>query len=928
MRVPFFGSRARRERELEEEIRVHLAMATADHAARGSSPAESARAARREFGNVTHVKEITREAWGSQWIWHVTSDLRLAVRSLGRTPGFVIAVVLTLALGIGATSTLFAIVDRLFLRAPTGVAAARTLHRLYVTTRLTDDGLPALQAQFGYGDYLALADGLRSDGELTAFSPPDSVSLSTAGEAQPVRAVYASSNYFSLLGLRPQLGRFFSADEERMGSPILSAVMSDGLWKRSFGSRRDVVGATVTIDGRQFTMVGIAPPGFAGTDLSDADVWLPLPTYPEAPASVGPNQTRPWYEASRPFSERAPLEVLARVRPGVTTRHLAAVSTTVLRRSLGGEGGPTGWRPDSTAVALIGSINQALAPTLTGKTALTLLPRTDLSFGISWRLMAVVVVLLIIACLNVANLMLGRGMQRRHEIAARIALGASRRHLVGQILSECFVLTMLAALAAVAISIWGSAAIKGLLLPGAHWAGSVVDLPVLLFTGAVAIITCVVVALIPGLQIGREDVARSLTASRGITGRAVLLRRALVISQSALSMVLLVGGCVFFESLSRVQSIDVGYDVERLISGSVVFRDPQARYDDTWSHAKGIGLGLEQIAGDLSREPSVQRTAIAMRSPMSSHLFTISLDVPGRDSAQLAAAGFTGAAPITPVSPAYFETTGIRLLKGRFFTDADRSGAPTDYFVKEPYRAAVVSVAMARALWPSGDPIGKCFVIGIMHGCVPVVGVVTDAHVMDVVESASMQYYVPLRPNGGNVLTIRVRPGQEAQASQVLWRALRRRFPSAEPPIVVSLADVLTPQMRPWRIGASLFSGFGVLALIIAFVGLYGLVSYSVTQRSWELGLRLALGAPRESIVSLVVKEGLGFVAIGIAVGTVLSLLSGHAIAALLYETSPYDPRVLVGVALLLCGCAAAASFAPGWRASRIDPVTALRAQR
>jgi ABC-type lipoprotein release transport system permease subunit len=234
---------------------------------------------------------------------------------------------------------------------------------------------------------------------------------------------------------------------------------------------------------------------------------------------------------------------------------------------------------------------------------------------------------------------------------------------------------------------------------------------------------------------------------------------------------------------------------------------------------------------------------------------------------------------------------------------------------------------MAKALWPNEDPIGKCFAIGMMPGCVPVVGVVTDAHVMNVVESASMQYYVPLRPNGGNVLTIRVRPGQEAQASQLLRRALRRRFPSAEPPVVESLADVLTPQMRPWRMGASLFSGFGVLALIIALVGFYGLVSHSVTQRSSELGLRLALGAQRASIVSLVVREALGFVVIGIAVGTVLSLASGRAIAALLYETSPYDPRVLVGVALLLSGCAAAASFAPGWRASRIDPARALRVE-
>ena len=801
MRRPFFGARARRERELEEEIRAHLTMAAADRAARGGAPGESVRGARREFGNVTHVKEVTREAWGTRRIDHLTLHLRLAVRSLGRVPGFAIAVVLTLALGIGATSTLFAIVDRLFLRAPAGLVEPNRLHRLYVTTTLTPDGLPALQPQFAYGDYVALAEGLRSDGEVTAFSPPDSVSMSTAGEAQSIQAVYASDNYFSLLGVRPQLGRFFSADEERMGSPVLSAVMSDGLWQRSFGGRRDVVGAMVTIDGREFTVVGIAQPGFAGTDLSDADLWLPLPTYPQAPIGVGPNKGKPWYEASLPLSwSQAPLELAARVGPGVATSHLAAVGTTVLRRSLGGDGGPTRGRPDSTAVALVGSINQALAPTLTRKTAApTLLPHTDQSVGITWRLMAVVIVLLIIACLNVANLMLGRGMQRRRELAARIALGASRRHLIGQILSECFVLTMLAGLAAVAIAIWGSATIKALLLPGAHWARTVVDLRVLLFTGAVAVMTCVVVALIPGLQISREECGAlphdrprhhgprrwtapctgdyPIGAVYGTPGRR---RRVLP------------------KPVARPQhQCRIRRGTAHL--GRVVFRDPQARYDDTWDHGQEIGLGLEQIAADLAREPSIQGAAIAMRSPMSSRLFTLSLDIPGRDDAQLEAAGLTGPPPITPVSPTYFETTGIRLLKGRFFTDADRSGAPTDYFVKEPYRAAVISAAMAKTVWPNEDPIGKCFVIGIMPGCVPIVGVVTDAHVMDVVESESMQYYVPLRPNGGNVLTIRVRPGQEAQASQLLWRALRRRFPSAEPPIVESLANVLTPQMRPWR---------------------------------------------------------------------------------------------------------------------------------
>jgi putative ABC transport system permease protein len=404
----------------------------------------------------------------------IASHIRLAVRSLRRTPGFVIAVVLTLALGIGATSTLFAIVDRLFLKAPTGLVEPNRLHRLYVKS-LASDGLPVLAAQFAYGDYRALADGMQSDGDVTAFTPADlcraalcsTLRVNPAGESQPVRVVYAAGNFFSVLGVRTQLGRFFSADEERMAAPVFVAVLSDGLWQRNFGGRRDVLGSTVTIDRRRFTVVGIAPPGFVGTDLNDADLWVPMPTYPQR--AFGRNGEMPWYEASIPFPVGFPFEVVVRARPGVTASHLAAVGTTALRRSFGGEERAP-FRPDSTAVALVGSINQALGPTLTGKTALEQapLPQADPSFGITWRLMAVVIVLLAIACLNVASLMLGRGMRRRREIATRIALGAARRHLIGQTLSECFVLTSLAALAAVAIAIWASATIKALLLPNAY----------------------------------------------------------------------------------------------------------------------------------------------------------------------------------------------------------------------------------------------------------------------------------------------------------------------------------------------------------------------------------------------------------------------------------------------------------------------------
>jgi predicted permease len=548
----------------------------------------------------------------------------------------------------------------------------------------------------------------------------------------------------------------------------------------------------------------------------------------------------------------------------------------------------------------------------------------DSALPISTRLMGVVIFLLLISCANVGNILLARAIRRRREIGVRLALGASRAQIVRQLLMESIVLAGFAGVASMGVASTVGALLQRALLRQSSSA-PLFDGRVALVTALIAIAVGVLTGLAPAAYARHADTARALIGNaRGSSLEHGMLRQSLVVLQTALTVVLLMGAGLFFRSLTRVQGIDLGYDVDRLVSGTVAFRNPEGRYSETMRHLPAIGAGMEELARSLANDPTVESAATAMMSPMSSAVMVLSIRIPNRDSLPHVG-GRRGEPPLLPVSPAYFATTGMHLLRGRLFTDADRGGSSGD-LAGEAYRATIVNETMAHAVWPNEDPLGKCIIIARPDGvCSPVVGVVSDAHLRDVVEPPIMQYYVPLRPSGGNTIIVRARPGLQARLRSRLSQALRERFPSADAPFVQSMADAVAPQLQPWRLGATLFSGFGLLALLVAVIGVYGVVSYTVGQRTQEIGVRLALGARSRNVMRLVVAQGLRTVATGLVIGLIVSFIAGRLFSALLYATPMYEPVVVLSVVLILSAAGVLASLVPAWRASRLDVIEALR---
>lgn len=835
-------------------------------------------------------------------------ELAFTLRSLRRTPVMVSVIVLTLSLGLGATSALFSIVDRLFLRPPAGVVHPDRLRRLYAVSQRTFDDLPAMYSAFSYTRYLALRNTLAPDAQVIAFTRPESLAFGR-DDGGRVRATYVLDDYFPFLGVRPAIGRFFAAGETEVGSPGTVVVLGDALWRRAFAGRTDVLGRSVVLDGRQFAVIGVAPPGFTGTDLDAPDLWLPLSAYPGRP-----NGEQQWYQSDFPYG---PLEML--VCSGVSDERLAAIATTLARR-------PNGRYTDSTADVEFGPINEALGPTIAGARSISRpegLVQTDPAVGISARLMGAVILLLVIACANVANLLLGRTIRRRREIAIRIALGVSRRRLFGQLLIETLLLAIASGLGALAVGGWAGSTLRALLLPETHWGDHVYDWHLALFTAAVALCLGVLVAIVPAVQANRVDIDRLLKPGARGSVAGGRLQRGLIIAQVALSMVLLVGAGLFFRSLSRVRGIDLGYSsASRLVTGYITFHDPVGRYDDTYTHATEIGMGMDDVAAELARGPGVERVTVSGYGLMGSY-FDGPFRLPGRDV--LPVVGGKSHPLGVFAAPDFFGTVGLRLLDGRLFGEADRSVLTANGGLG-PRRAVIVNETMAKALWPGERAIGRCVLLErTEQHCTPVVGVVSDAHLQEIVEAPTMVYYLPFPLRSGRGIILRAAPGQNRIAAEELRRALRERFPSAEPPVVTSLEDALAPQLRPWRLGAALFSGFGVLALLIAAVGVFGVVSYAVTQRTLELGIRIALGAQPTDVLRLVVGEQLVIVASGVVLGGGLALAVGRTLGSLLYDTSSYDPTVVAGVTLVLFLSALVATFFPARRASRVDPLGALR---
>ncbi len=887
--------RRRREAELDEEIQSHLALAARDLEARGESPTKAAYAARRDFGNRTLVSEATRQMWGGLWLDDLLRDLRYALRSLRKTPGFSAGVVLTLALGLGANTTMFGVLDTLLLRAPAHVQDARRVQRLYLL-RNYGAGAVFTDTRASFPDYEKLR-GLPAFQALAA-SFHAQVSLGRGADARQVDVSGVTASYFPLLGVRPALGRFFDSTEERSGGAPVT-VVGWRFWRGQLQGDPAVVGRTLPIGRFSYTIVGVAPEDFDGADPTGPDIWLPLRT-------AGPDLNDP-----RALTSRMPwIQMLARLAPGVTPASAAAQATLAFRR---GADLPF----EKTTTIILRSIQEArsLNPIQRGGD-----PRMSGDAEVALWVGGLALAVLLVACANVANLLLARGLRRRRELALRLGLGAGRARLIRQMLVESAVLAAAGGIAALLVALWGSATIRALLLPGLPRSINLLEPRLLLFTAAAATLAGLLAGAAPAWQLSGADVATSLrSGGREVTATRGRLRSTLLTVQVALTLALLVGAGLLVRSFRNARMLDYGLDWHHLLIADLRVRGVMGMTFTLGGQEDPRSALYLRLLRHIQANPAVAGAAASVGTPYYSNYCITGLKVSGRDSLPKVA---SGGACFNAVSTDYFATAGISIVRGRGFTEADQGrGAP---------RVAVVGRTFARLVWPGRNPIGQClFLGGADSACVQVIGVAGDRR-PGIREEPGLTYYLPygqhlVSPSIDGLL-IRTRASAEEAQGEV-QRALQTAEPDLPYVRVESLAERLVPMWRPWRLGAVMFTAFGLLALVIAALGLYAVTAYGVTQRTQEIGVRMALGAHRSDVVWLAVSQALRATALGAGAGLLAALLLARALQALLFQVQPFDPATLVVSVGLSLAVAAAAALVPARRAARVDPMEALRCE-
>jgi putative ABC transport system permease protein len=883
--------------DVDDELRFHLESRVEDLVASGSAPDAARAQAASEFGDVASVRQglvsiderLAARRDHREQLRDVGSDLEYAVRSLIRTPGVTLAILCTLALGVGANGSIFTLLHSVFVRTPAGVSAPDGVRRVWAENRYVD-GL-RYSTVMSYPQFAAVTSAIADEATVAVYRGAEPTRLGAGDGTTELQVSNVSPAYFSLLGVRPALGRFFAAEENVVDSPTPVMVLSDAYWERAFHRDSSVLGRTLTLKGRKFTVIGVAGAEFTGIDLSAADAWAPLAFYPNAQYGGAS-----WWTNTHVNG----LAMIMRPRLGANDRDIEQRLTAVFRRPEG-RAAPG----DSTTVVRLGGIIVASGP-----------GQRSQEERISVRLAGGAIVVLLIAVANVVNLLLARTVRRRREIAIRLALGISRARLLRLLLAETFVLGAAAGLVAVVIAYAGGTLLRKLLLPQVHWSTSPLDWTAVAFALGVALVAALVAGLVPALQAASPSLTDALRA--GTTGssgtRRSRLRGALIVAQTALSVVLLMAALLFVRSLSNVRGLRLGFDVDRVLSASVTFDDKSRQRDPT------MPFRMAALAARIERVGGVERAAMSSMEPMAgfswASYFTDGDSLGSRK----------GWMPtVTTVSRGYFAVTGTRLVRGSDFTGAEGPSAP---------RAVVVNEEMARGLWPGRDAIGQCIRFATRTGaCYTVIGVVEDSRMSTVIEDPSPKYYLPAGrlPDSAHmasatVVVVRVAPERLAEAEAGIRTLVRTEFPGGVP-VLKTLRERLDPQYRPWRLGALLFSAFGITALIVALVGIYSTVSYDVTQRIHEFGVRTALGAGVSDVLKLVVGQAVYTVSIGVAVGIGLALAASRLIVSLLYGVSPGDPVTLASVVLALMATAAVAALIPALRATRVDPMIALRAE-
>jgi predicted permease len=887
-------------RDIDAELRFHFEERIADLVDGGADPDHARAEAGREFGDVADVRkqlvaidgQIAERTQRREWWEGVRDEMRYVLRSLGRSPGFVAAVTLTLALGLGANVAIFSLLDRLFLRAQPGIVQPADIHRIdqYRPPR-PGDHPPVSSARpredvlgiFPYPVYREMRAAIPATVAVTGYAT-STAAYGVGDQAPQIVVTYVLSDYFSLLGARPVLGRFFAPEELRIETPLALVVISERLWRSQFGASPAAIGQSVEIDGHRHQIIGVAAAPFHGPDNDAVDLWVPMNTV------MGFETSRwKWYEEAHTFNTRLLFRAATRTQVAAVTHDAEMVFRhgSVLA--------------DSLAEARISGLVQSVIP-----------GNDPSSVDIATRLAGVSFIILLIACANVGNLLLTRGMRRRREIAVRLSLGVSRARLVRLLLLEGLALALAGAAIAIAVSIWGASALRHLLLPGTQWSDGPIDSRVIVFTLVLAIVTGLAASLFPALQASNPDLVVALKAGarEGIHQRS-RLRTGLLIAQTALSVVLLAGAGLFLRSLGSVETVHTGYDGDHLIFADVSWNHELS------NHSADVTARFPDYLAQLRRLPGVETVGYSNIAPFRGMQFK-DFYLPGRDSLPRVPLTTT-----TPVSADYFRAAGIRVLGGRGFLASDGPGTPL---------VIVVSQTFARRFWPGRNAVGQCVIIDKRDGpCREVIGIVSDVHMHDIVEDETpLQMYLPKAqeddPNSG-VVIVRARPEAIAGLIPLIRKTTIATYGDWALPRVHAMREYLDAQLRPWRLGAILFSVAGFLALVVSLVGIYSTISYTFGQRTHEIGVRVALGARAMNVVRLVVGDGVRVVLVGVVIGVMLALVAGRLVASMLYQTSPRDPVVLLIVSLSLLLVAVAACLVPAWRALHVDPAIALRAE-
>jgi putative ABC transport system permease protein len=862
------------EPELRDELTFHLEMMEAELRRQGMDAEAAHREARARFGGMTQIGEAYRDQRTLPWVETLFQDLRYGMRTLARTPGLTLVALLTLTLGIGTTTAIFSIVHTVLLR-PLPYAAPE---RLVAFGDRDASGSPSNIGFATFNDFRKGGRTFESMAAVRSWQP----TLVAGGEAERLSAMRVSANYFEMLGVRPALGSAFSSDQDRPEQWRV-VLLSDGLWRRRFGADPAVVGKSLTMNDLTFRVIGVMPASFepivSSRYYQPAELWAPL-----------------GYDTTLNYACRScqHLRAFGKIAPGYSkgqARTELALMRAQLATAYPGDYGPG----EMSLIGLDDAVAGPVRPAL-------------------YVLLAAVVFVLLIACANVANLLLARATVRSREMALRSALGASRSRLVRQLLTEAMALSALGGalgVALAALSLDWLARIAPVSLP--RMDRLEMDGTVLGFSLLLAMTTGLIFGLAPALRSSRANLQDALGSDSRTTagGSSSTARRLLVVADLALALVLLAGSGLMLKSVGRLLQVDPGFEPDRLLTMQLSLVGTAYRED------AAVRSFINQVVDRVTALPDADAAAISGQIPLGGNQDTWGFHIEGRIPANPAADPEVERYSVTPD---YFRVLGIPLRKGRLITDDDRAdGLPV----------IVLGESTARALWPGEDPIGRRVRIGPAESGPwrTIVGIVGDVRHADLASAPTLQMYLPQSQVTDSYLVLTVRTaGGPPSALTAQLRSVIREMDPAVPIYSVATMDalLLNTLSERWFV-LQLLSGFALIALLLAAIGLYGVVSYTVSQRTREVGVRVALGARRLDILRLVLGSGAATVAAGLSAGVVAAALTTRFLDALLFDVQAGDPWTVGGAVVILTLVALCAHLLPARRVLRVDPVIALR---